>query len=191
MISNEELAQKDKNIVLIGFMGVGKTTIGQHLAKKLDREFIDIDAQIEQKYGMPVTHIFKSVGEKEFRQMEKDYILNVCSDSKFKIISLGGGAFLQEEIKNICLSTSNVIYLNISWETWKRRLHLIIDSRPILQNKSMDEIEALFYTRQNSYSPNHASVNIDGLGFEEAADHIIHSLNLIADRPDEPVDTLD
>lgn len=178
MLSHEEIAQKDKNIVLIGFMGVGKTTIGQHLAKKIGRDFIDVDAQIEQKYGMPVTQIFQSLGEKAFRQMEKDYILDVCSNSQHKIISLGGGAFLQDEIKNICLSTSNVVYLNISWETWKQRLHLIIDSRPILQNKSMEEIEQLFYTRQNSYSSNHASVNIDGLGFEEAAGHLIHALNL-------------
>lgn len=159
-------------------MGVGKTTIGHLLAKKLYRDFIDVDYEIEQQYKMPITQIFKSFGETKFRQMEKEYISNLCTNSRLKIISLGGGAFMQEEIRNICLSTSIVFFLDLTWETWKDRLQLIVDSRPVLQNKSLEEIENLFYTRQNLYALNHSSVNTDHLDPEEAADYIINTLKL-------------
>ncbi len=85
---------------------------------------------------------------------------------------------MQEEIRNICLSTSIVFFLDLTWETWKDRLQLIVDSRPVLQNKSLEEIENLFYTRQNLYALNHSSVNTDHLDPEEAADYIINTLKL-------------
>lgn len=169
---------KEKNIVLIGFMGVGKTTIGQLLAHKLYRDFIDVDQQIEQEHGMPTTEIFKTLGEQQFRQMEKDHISNLCINTRLKVISLGGGAFLQEEIKKICLDTSIVFFLDLTWESWKDRLHMIVDTRPNLQNKSLEEIEALFYSRQHIYSLNHSKVKTDQLDPEEVADYIIQTLKL-------------
>lgn len=61
----------DKNIVLIGFMGTGKTSVGKKLAAHLNREFIDIDEVIEKEFGMPPTEIFKTYGEKTFRKKRK------------------------------------------------------------------------------------------------------------------------
>jgi shikimate kinase len=173
---NNDIPLREKNIILIGFMGVGKTTIGHHLANKLYRDFIDVDHQIEKQYNMPITEIFKSLGEKQFRQMEKDHILDLCSNSRLKIVSLGGGAFLQEEIRNACLSTSIVFFLDLTWNSWKDRLEQIVDSRPILQDKSLEEIEELFYSRQNIYSLNNSKINTDKLDPEEAADYIIETL---------------
>lgn len=174
----KDIPLREKNIILIGFMGVGKTTIGHRIANKLYRDFIDVDLEIEKQYNMPITQIFNSLGEQKFRQMEKDYILDLCSNSRLKIISLGGGAFLQEEIRNACLSTSIVFFIDLSWDLWKDRLHLIVDSRPILQDKSLDEIERLFYSRQNIYSLNNSKVRTDDLDPEEAADYIIQTLKL-------------
>jgi shikimate kinase len=178
MYMNADIPLREKNIILIGFMGVGKTTIGHYLAKKLYRDFIDVDYEIEKQHNMPINEIFKTFGEKKFREMEKDYILNLCVNTRLKIISLGGGAFLQEEIRNICLSTSIVYFLDLTWESWKSRLHLIVDSRPVLQDKSLKEIEDLFYSRQNIYSLNHSSISTDNLNPEEVADYIIHTLKL-------------
>src|SRR5690606_42046693 len=90
------MSLKEKSIVLTGFMGVGKTTVGKAVAKKLYRDFIDIDKEIEKKFQMPTTEIFKTYGEKTFRQAEKEMVLHF-SQQKMKVISLGGGAFLQEE----------------------------------------------------------------------------------------------
>ncbi|RCW49471.1 shikimate kinase [Paenibacillus prosopidis] len=178
MHKDKQLPFKEKNIILIGFMGVGKTTIGIHIAKKLNRDFIDVDQEIEKQYDMPVTQIFKTMGEQKFRQMEKEFIVDLCCNSRLKIISLGGGAFLQEEIRNVCLSTSIVFFLDLSFNLWKDRLHLLMDNRPVLQNKTLEEIEQLYYSRQGIYALNHSKVNTDYLKPEEVADNILHSLKL-------------
>ncbi|QJD84615.1 shikimate kinase [Cohnella herbarum] len=171
IIPNEE-----KNIVLIGFMGVGKTTIGLHLAKKLLRDFVDVDQEIEKQHQMPISQIFKTLGEQRFRQMEKDYIVQLCDSSRLKVVSLGGGAFMQDEIRSACLSSSIVIFLDLAWDSWKDRIHLLMDNRPVLQEKSLEEIQELYHSRLQAYSLNHSRVCTDGLKPEEIADRIIDTL---------------
>ncbi|MBM4764296.1 shikimate kinase [Bacillus sp. B15-48] len=168
---------KEKSIVFIGFMGVGKTSIGKFVAKKLYRDFVDIDEEIEKEFNMPVTQIFAEYGEKTFREKEKQLITDYCNQ-KLQIISVGGGAFLQEEIKKICLSTCIVFYLDLSWDSWKERISLIIDSRPVLQGRSLKDIEELFYSRQEIYSDHHSKVTTDNQDIEEIADYIVESLKL-------------
>jgi len=63
-------------------MGVGKTTVGLHLAKKLYRDFMDVDQEIEKQHQMPIPQIFDTLGEKSFRQMEKDFIVNLCENTR-------------------------------------------------------------------------------------------------------------
>ncbi|KQL52408.1 shikimate kinase [Heyndrickxia shackletonii] len=174
-MGNDNMSLKEKSIVFIGFMGVGKTTIGSLVAKKLYRDFIDIDQEIEKEYGMPATEIFKTFGEKVFREKEKN-IIDFYSKQKLKIISVGGGAFLQEEIQKICLSNCIVFFLDLSWESWKERINLIIDSRPVLQGKSLDEIKELFYTRQQYYTNHHSKVETDNLDIESVANNIVDAL---------------
>ncbi|GAB3057213.1 shikimate kinase [Virgibacillus ainsalahensis] len=173
----KNVSLQEKSIIMIGFMGVGKTTIGKTVSEKLNREFIDIDEEIEKVFNMPTSDIFKTYGEKNFREKEKEMILNNCKQ-KQKIISVGGGAFLQDEIRNTCLSESVVFFLDLSFEYWKERLHMLIDTRPILQGKTMDEIEQLFYERQPIYSQNHYKVAIDNRSVEEVADYIITLLKM-------------
>src|SRR5699024_1272 len=151
---------REKSIVFIGFMGVGKTTIAKLVASKLYRDFIDIDEEIEKEFGMPTTDIFNKYGETFFREKEKEYVLHYCKQ-QLKVITLGGGAFLQDEIKDACLKHSIVIYLDISWEAWKERLHLLIDSRPVLQNKSPDEIKDLFDSRKTIYEQHDSKLLTD------------------------------
>lgn len=178
------MSLKEKSIVFIGFMGVGKTTIGSLVAKKLYRDFIDIDQEIEKEFDMPTTEIFKTFGEKVFREKEKN-IIDFYSKQKLKIISVGGGAFLQEEIQKICLSNCIVFFLDLSWESWKERINLIIDSRPVLQGKSLDEIKELFYTRQQYYMNHHSKVETDNLDIESVADNIVDALKTAWELYDE------
>jgi shikimate kinase len=174
-MGSNNMSLREKSIVFIGFMGVGKTTIGALVAKKLYRDFIDIDNEIEKEYNMPTSEIFKTLGEKAFREKEKSMI-SYYSKQKLKIISVGGGAFLQEEIQKICLSNCIVFFLDLSWESWKERISLIIDSRPVLQGRTLDEIKELFYTRQKIYSKHHSKVETDHLDIETVADFIVASL---------------
>ncbi|MGE7763630.1 shikimate kinase [Peribacillus sp. NPDC097895] len=177
---NKNTSLRMQSIVFIGFMGVGKTTIGQKVARKLYRDFIDIDQEIEKEFNMPTTEIFKKFGEKAFREKEKS-VIDSFSQQQLKIISVGGGAFLQEDIRNICLSNCIVFYLDLSWDYWKERIGLLIDSRPVLQSRTLEEIEELFYTRQEIYSYHHSKVNTNDLDVDEVADFIVDSLKVAWD----------
>lgn len=168
---------KEKSIVFIGFMGVGKTTVAKLVSQKLFRDFIDIDVEIEKEYGMSTTEIFKKIGEKQFREKEKEYVLHFCKQP-LKIISLGGGAFLQDDIRDACLDHSIVFYLDISWDSWKDRLHMLVDSRPVLQDKSIEDIETLFHERKKTYDEHNSKLVTDQFNPEEVADYIIDSLKL-------------
>ncbi|WP_230135641.1 shikimate kinase, partial [Peribacillus frigoritolerans] len=141
---------------------------------------IDIDQEIEKEFNMPTTEIFKKFGEKAFREKEKS-VIESLSQQQLKIISVGGGAFLQEDIRNICLTNCIVFYLDLSWEYWKERIGLLIDSRPVLQSRSLEEIEELFYTRQEIYSYHHSKVNTNDLDVDEVADFIVDSLKVAWD----------
>src|SRR5699024_1779244 len=168
---------REKSLVFIGFMGVGKTTVAKLVAQKLYRDFIDIDQAIEEEYGMPTTNIFQQYGEKEIRDKEKEYVFHYCHQP-LKVISLGGVAFLQYEIRQFCLGNSSLFYLDISWDSWKERLNMLVDSRLVLQDKSMEDIESLFHERKSSYAEHNSKLMTDAINPEEVADYIISSLKL-------------
>ncbi|AIF44118.1 shikimate kinase [Virgibacillus sp. SK37] len=156
------------SIILIGFMGSGKTTIGQELANLMDREFIDLDKEIERKYNLKTTEIFEKYGETVFRQEEKRMVIHFAKQ-KNKVISLGGGAFLQNEVRDFCLENGIVIYLEIEWEAWLQRLDELISDRPLLQGKSINEIKQLFDTRREIYERNHIRIITDHQTVAETA----------------------
>ncbi|WP_163528664.1 shikimate kinase [Halobacillus ihumii] len=175
--SQREFPLKEKSIVFIGFMGVGKTSIGKLVAQKLNRSFIDIDKEIEDNYQMSIPEIFKTLGENEFRKAERNLITELCQQN-LKVISLGGGAFLQEEIRHACLNHCIVFHLDISWEAWKERLSLLIETRPVLQGRTIEEVESLFHARKEIYADHHSKLMTDQLNEEEAANYIVESLKL-------------
>lgn len=169
--------QSEKNIVLIGFMGVGKTSAGNVLADQLKCDFVDTDEEIEKEANMPTAKIFATFGEKAFREREKQLIIELCEQQNGTVISLGGGAFLQKEIREACLSTSTVVFLDISWKAWQERLPLIFDSRPVLHEKTSEEMNELFYKRKKIYEEyHHIKVKVDQLSIEATAKQIINSL---------------
>jgi shikimate kinase len=83
------------SIALIGFMGVGKTTVGRILAEKLNYAFIEIDSHIEQKYGISITRLFEKYGESSFREKEREAIEEI-SQWEYVVIDCGGGIVLNK-----------------------------------------------------------------------------------------------
>lgn len=164
-----------QSIVLIGFMGVGKTTTGRVLADKLNYEVIDMDEEIEKKFNLPTTEIFSQLGQEIFRETEKALSLKWAKADQ-KVLSLGGGAFLQQEIRDACLKHGIVIYLEMNWEYWKMRLKHLTPTRPLLQGKDLEDIERLYHERIKFYQDHHLKVNIDGLTVEEVVEKIIGML---------------
>lgn len=102
-----------KNIVLTGFMGTGKTTIGKVLAKALGRNLIDVDTEIEKDKGMKITEIFASMGEAKFRDMETEIAGKIATLTNV-VISTGGGIVLRQE--NVELLRKNGIVVNLTAE---------------------------------------------------------------------------
>ena len=122
-----------KTIILIGMMGSGKTTIGKILGEKLNIESFDIDSIIEAQTNKSVSEIFSSYGEIYFRELEKNTIKEIFKPDN-KIISLGGGAFENNETRNLLLNNSTIIYLKTSPITIYERIKNDTQ-RPLLKNK--------------------------------------------------------
>ena len=101
-----------KNLTLTGMMGVGKSTIGKNLAKKLDYKFIDVDKLIEIKEGTSINLIFKNKSESYFRRIENDITLSELKKNNC-VISLGGGAFLNNAIRRSAKKLSVSFWLDL------------------------------------------------------------------------------
>ncbi|MCM2674985.1 shikimate kinase [Alkalicoccobacillus plakortidis] len=164
-----------KNIILIGFMGVGKTTVGKELARYLGMTFVDLDQAIESEAQQTIVDIFRDEGESGFRLREQKLFLEL-SEQRGTIISLGGGAFLQEEIQRSSLLTSLVIFLDIDFSIWSERLPLLIKDRPLLQKKSKKEIKELYELRRETYLHAHYTINTERLTPPQTAEKIAKTI---------------
>lgn len=119
------------NLILVGMMGSGKTTIGRALAKHLGKVFVDSDEQIQQCTGVTVTHIFDVEGEAGFRQREAAVIGNLVERDNM-VLATGGGVVLAEQSRELLKQNGIVIYLKASvHDLWQRTRH--DRSRPLLQ----------------------------------------------------------
>ena len=106
--------ESNKNLVLVGMMGSGKTLIGKLISKQTKLKFIDIDNKIEEKEKMKIAEIFKKKGEKYFRECEEEITLS-CLKGEKQILSLGGGAYINTNIRKECKKSSFSFWLN-----WKK-----------------------------------------------------------------------
>ncbi len=122
-----------KIIVLTGMMGVGKTTIGSKLANKLGFYFIDSDQEIEDFAGQSIANIFADKGEKYFRQIEKEIVAKILNRDEQIVLSLGGGAFMDAEIRNLIKDRAFSIWLYADIETLLHRISTK-NTRPLLHN---------------------------------------------------------
>ena len=139
-----------KNIVLTGFMGTGKTTIGRELSKMLHMRLIDIDAEIEKAQKMKINEIFRIYGEQHFRDVETDMIKKLSSEKNI-IISTGGGAVLRDENMEALKENGIIFCLNACTETIMERTSRSED-RPLLKvEKPKEKISEMLSYRRPFY----------------------------------------
>lgn len=138
-----ELSLKARNIILIGMPSSGKSTIGRHLAKALERNFIDLDKEIVRKVGKPIPEIFEQNGEKYFRKVESELLFEFSKLSN-KVIALGGGACMQETAKWQIKQNSIVVYLT--------RNKISTKGRPLLQKDGINAYNKLLEIREPIYN---------------------------------------
>lgn len=154
--------------VLLGFMGSGKTTI----ARKLDSDFVDMDALLEDRLGMPIARFFEEKGEVAFRQLEEGVLAELLKTDK--VISTGGGIVISPRNRALLKQNPDNIYLKADFETLYQRLSADEDNqRPLFLKNSKEGLAAIFNERQAWY--------------EEVASQIVDVSNL---NPDEIIEEL-
>jgi shikimate kinase len=138
-------------IVLIGLMGVGKTTIGRRLARRLAIPFVDADHEIEDAAGMSIADIFARFGEAHFRDGERRVIARLIDGTR-RVIATGGGAFMNDETRALILDQATAVWLNSDIDTLAERVGRRGD-RPLLAGREpRDVLEALAKVRNPVYA---------------------------------------
>ena len=164
--------ESNKNIVLLGMMGSGKTTLGKIISKKLNRKFIDIDNEIEIKEGMKISDMFQKKGEDFFRKIEEKISLQFLKKTS-SIISLGGGAFINKNIQNEVLR--NQISIWLKWDN-KNLINRIKNSkkRPLAIQLNDNDLDKLINKRSKIYAKAKFHIKCDKLSKEEIIKKIIN-----------------
>jgi shikimate kinase len=161
-----------KNLVLLGMMAVGKTTLGKIVAKKQELKFIDIDASIEKKNSMTIKEIFKKKGEKFFRMEEENEILKSLEKNNC-VIALGGGAFMNKTVRENILKNAISIWLNVDIKTLNQRVKWN-QKRPLLKEENnQKKITKLYAERKDIYKLANHQIACDKLSKKNIAEKII------------------
>ena len=163
--------ESNKNLVFLGMMGSGKTTLGKIVSKKLNKKFIDIDQQIEAQEGMKISDLFLKKGESFFRKLEEKISLQNLKEAN-SIISLGGGAFINKKIQNEVLK--NHISIWLKWDN-KNLINRIKNSqkRPIAIQLNNIDLDKLINKRSKIYAKAKYQIKCDKLTKLEITNKII------------------
>lgn len=151
------------NLILIGFMGAGKTTIGKLLAREKNLPFVDTDERIVAEQGMNIPDIFARYGEPYFRDLETELLVKMQTDTEHSVISVGGGMPVREENRELLRNLGCVIYLSATKQTIMERVKSD-GSRPMLNGEDLERrVDTLMKARENLYrQAAHLDIRTDG-----------------------------
>lgn len=168
------------HIILIGFMGAGKTTVGKALAEEKGLELLDTDSLIEAQAGMTISKMFETQGEEAFRAAETRMLEKLLDRQSRAVISVGGGLPLREENRVLLKKLGTVVYLQVQPDTVLARLKGDT-SRPLLQGGDAKErVNSLLEYRDPFYKmASHVVVNVDGKKAGEIAGEIIQTIEAL------------
>lgn len=154
------MIKKNRPVYLCGFMGCGKSTVGQLLAKKLGKEFIDLDDYIEDREGMSIPDIFAQKGEGYFRQRECEALADL--PSSVGVVATGGGTLLKKENGDLAKSLGTVVYIDAPFELCYDRIK-DDPHRPIAASSTKEQLLERFEQRKPLYLEN-SEFSVDGTG---------------------------
>jgi len=168
---------KINNIILVGPMGSGKTTIGRRLSERLSLDFFDSDHEIVSTTGVSIDHIFDVEGEKGFRARESDVLKKLCNMPSI-VLATGGGAVMLEENRELMKKASSIIYLSSSVDQILRRTAKS-KTRPLLEksNNRRKTIKDIIEVRDSLYREVSSHIiDTNGKKLNEVIDEIIEAL---------------
>jgi shikimate kinase len=166
-------------VVLVGFMGAGKTTVGRALSRRLGLPFEDLDDRIQQREGKTIEQIFRESGEAEFRRAETAALRELLGelDSSFRVVALGGGAFVQRENAELIEKAEvHSVFLDAPVEELLRRCEEEERERPLRQN--IRQFRELYRKRRPSYMKAAVRIETDGKDVDTIAAEVACSLEL-------------
>jgi len=169
-------------IVLIGYMGSGKSTVGKVLANQLKKDFIDFDQYIEAKEQLSIPEIFKQKGEVYFRKKESHYLGELLMGNSNAVVSLGGGTpCFGDNMQTIIEATPNVFYLKLSVDKLIERLQPEKSYRPLIKDIAdedlSDFIRKHLFERNFYYLQAHHILNVTEQSAEQCAGEVIEKLS--------------
>ncbi len=169
-----------ETVVLIGFMGCGKSTVGEELAKKLGYSFIDTDQWIEEKTQKTISELFAEYGEEYFRELETKTISEMLDSEENAVISTGGGLPLRKINADMIKKNGFVVYLRVKGKTVEKRLKGDT-TRPLLQGENVSEkINSLLEYRDPIYEYGaHLVVDVDEKKVEKIVEEITRNFQLM------------
>jgi shikimate kinase len=169
------LPSPEKCIVLVGLMGVGKSTVGRRLAKRLRMPFVDSDEEIEKAADHKIAEIFDRFGEDGFRDGERRVIMRLIEGAP-KVIATGGGAFMDANTRSIILERCIAIWLDADVETLAERVSRR-NSRPLLRGRDpLPVMRDLAAVRNPIYAEAHLHVRSQSVPHERAVERILQAL---------------
>ena len=176
-MSKIRLSHNGNNIVLVGHMGSGKTSIGKHLSKKINYKFFDTDQEIENESKMTIAEFFSKKGEKDFRRFEEKIIKKILKENKRSVIALGGGSFENERTRSLVLKHNFSIWLKCNLNTLSYRCNNL-NTRPLLKDKNIrNEIRKLDKIRKKNYMKSNLKVDVSKKTKSAIIREIINNLN--------------
>lgn len=177
MLKAGAIKLKVNNLILVGFMGVGKSTLGRFLAQETGFSFVDLDAEIERAEGLSISQIFERQGESAFRKIESLALKNVLSSSQ-QIVSLGGGAMVSDENKKIIQEKGFSIYLSAMASTLAKRIKG--EHRPLVaglsESEKFEKIKTLLKDRVVHYEKCDLEISTDDCTSKEVVHKILVNL---------------
>ena len=163
----------EKNIVLIGFMGTGKSTVASRLAARLNRKFVDMDREIERVVGMTVSEIFKRYGEIRFRSEEKLIAQKLARESGL-VIATGGGVVLEQVNMDTLSQNGIIICMEATPNEILERVNRKKGTRPLIRkNAQLQDIEEMLKARETLYAQADYRVNTSDKSPEQITNEIM------------------
>jgi shikimate kinase len=173
---NQSISRVDRSIVLVGLMGVGKSTVGRRLAKRLGLPFIDSDAEIESVSGYTIMDIFERFGEASFRDGERRLIARLVEGTP-KVIATGGGAFIDPDTRALILERCVAIWLDADISLLAERVSRR-ETRPLLKDKDPVEVlTGLAAIRNPIYAQAHIHMRSEPAPHDNVVDRIVDALS--------------
>lgn len=171
------MSLKSKHIVyLVGFMGVGKSTVGHRLADELGHHFFDTDDQIELSSGLKISQIFEQQGEQAFRELENE-VLSRLKGHDCAVVSTGGGIVGRVDNWHIMKQSGTVVYLHADWSTIESRL-VDTSHRPLAKNGTDNKLQQLWQKRLPLYQQADVIIVTDQLNPQQVVDEILLALHV-------------